>query len=108
MLSAGVALVSDHCGDARWAKSIQDARWAACLSFPAYKVECADRRVVAVNPAFTSQTCTGCGVLVQKGLSGRWRSCPDCGASPHRDHSAAKNSERAGQAQQGVSIGFFV
>ena len=54
------------------AKSISDAGWAAFLSILSYKAACAGRRVVAVNPAFTSQTCSGCGVMVQKGLSVRW------------------------------------
>ena len=44
---------------------------------------------------------TGCGVMVAKGLSVRWHSCPDCGTSLHRDHNAAKNIERAGQALRG-------
>jgi putative transposase len=75
------------------AKSIQDAGWAAFLAILAYKAACAERRGVAVNPAYTSQTCSGCGVLAQKGLSIRWRSCPDCGTSLHRDQNAAKNEE---------------
>jgi putative transposase len=82
-------------------KSISDAGWAAFLSILAFKAVCAGKRVQAVNPAFTSQRCSGCGVTIQKGLSVRWRSCPDCGASLHRDHSAARNRERAGQALQG-------
>ena len=83
------------------AKSIQDAGWTAFLDILAYKAACADRRVVAVNPAFTSQRCSGCGVMVAKGLSVRWHMCPECGTSLHRDHNAAKNIERAGQALQG-------
>src|SRR5215831_9942346 len=31
--------------------------------------------VAPVPPAYISQTCSGCGVVVQKGLSVRWRSC---------------------------------
>ncbi len=58
-------------------------------------------RVIAVDPAFTSQTCSGCGVVVQKGLSVRWHSCPDCGTSLHRDHNAAKNIEMARAAPSG-------
>jgi putative transposase len=84
------------------AKSIQDAGWAAFLSILCFKAACAGRKVQAVNPAFTSQTCSGCGVVVQKGLSVRWHNCPDCGTSLHRDHNAAKNIERAGQALRGV------
>ena len=34
-------------------------------------------------------------------LAVRWRSCPDCGTRRHRDHNAALNRERAGQALQG-------
>jgi putative transposase len=83
------------------AKSIQDAGWAAFLTILTYKAACAGRRVVAVNPAFTSQRCSGCGIVVAKGLSVRWHSCPDCGTSLHRDHNAAKNIERAGQARRG-------
>ncbi len=83
------------------AKSIQDARWAAFLSILAFKAACAGRRVIAVNPAFTSQVCSGCGGLVAKGLSVRWHSCPECGTSLHRDHNAAKNIERLGQSHRG-------
>jgi putative transposase len=90
-------MVKNH----RFAKSIQDAGWAAFLSILSFKAVCAGRSVVAINPAFTSQMCSGCGVMVSKGLSVRWHSCPDCGTSLHRDHNAAKNIERAGQALRG-------
>jgi putative transposase len=83
------------------AKSISDAGWSGFLSILAAKAACAGRRVVAVPPAYTSQTCSGCGVLVQKGLSVRWHSCQQCGMSLHRDHNAAKNIERLGQSLQG-------
>ena len=83
------------------AKSISDAGWSQFLSILSFKAVCAGRSVLAVHPAFTSQTCSGCGVLVAKGLSVRWHSCPECGTSLHRDHNAAKNIERAGQALRG-------
>ena len=83
------------------AKSITDAGWGAFLIILTDKAVCAGRRIVAVNPAFTSQRCSGCGALAQKGLSVRWHSCPECGTSLHRDHNAAKNIERAGQALRG-------
>jgi len=83
------------------AKSISDAGWAAFLSILAFKAVCAGKRAVAVPPAYTSQTCSGCGVLVQKGLSVRWHSCPACGTSLHRDHNAARNIERLGQSRRG-------
>jgi putative transposase len=83
------------------AKSITDAGWGAFLTILTYKAACAGRRVIGVNPASTSQRCSGCGELVYKGLSVRWHTCPDCGTSLHRDHNAAKNIERLGRSLQG-------
>jgi putative transposase len=91
-------MVKNH----RLAKSIADAGWSQFLNILSFKAACAGRRVIAVNPAYTSQVCSGCGVLVKKGLSVRWHTCPDCGTSLHRDHNAAKNIERAGQALRGA------
>jgi putative transposase len=90
------------------AKSISDAGWSAFLSILSCKAAAAGKTAVAVPPAFTSQVCSGCGVLVHKGLSVRWHACPDCGTSLHRDHNAARNILRrrrqehsgAGQAPQ--------
>jgi putative transposase len=79
------------------AKAITDAGWSAFLSILAFKAVGAGKRVQAVHPAFTSQLCSGCGVIVHKGLSVRWHACPDCGASLHRDHNAALNILRLGQ-----------
>jgi putative transposase len=84
------------------AKSISDAGWSAFLTILAFTAAYAGKRVVAVNPAFTSQRCSGpgCGAIVSKGLSVRWHACPECGASLHRDHNAALNILRLGQAVQ--------
>ncbi len=79
------------------AKSISDAGWSAFLSILSFKAACAGRSVVAVPPAYTSQACSGCGVLVAKGLSVRWHTCPECGTSLHRDHNAALNILRIGR-----------
>ncbi len=84
------------------AKSIADAGWSQFLTILAFKAACAGKRVVAVPPAYTSQICSGCGALVQKGMSVRWHSCPGCGTSLHRDHNSARNIEWAGQALRGV------
>ncbi len=85
------------------AKSISDAGWGAFLTILSFKAAKAGRSVVAVDPAYTSQACSGCGVLVAKGLSIRWHACPDCGASLHRDQNAARNIQWRGQRLRGVA-----
>jgi putative transposase len=84
------------------AKSISDAGWSAFLTILTFKAAGAGKRVQTVNPAFTSQRCSGpaCGAMVVKGLSVRWHACPECGTSLHRDHNAACNILRLGQAMQ--------
>ena len=73
------------------AKSISDAGWNQFLAILSAKAEEAGLLVVVVNPAGTSQQCSGCGRTVPKDLSVRWHTCPyeDCGLSVHRDHNAA-------------------
>jgi putative transposase len=83
------------------AKTISEVGWAASLTILTCKAARARREVIAVNPAFTSQRRSGCGVMVSRGLSARWHSCPDCGMSLRRDHNAARNIECAGQALRG-------
>jgi putative transposase len=85
------------------AKFIADAGWSAFLTILAFKAASAGKRVVAVDPAFTSQRCSGCGILVAKGLSVRWHACPECGTSLHRDHNAAKNIQWRGQRLRGLA-----
>jgi putative transposase len=84
------------------AKSIADAGWSASLGILAFKAAYAGKRASAVPPAYTSQACSGCGVMVQKGLSVRWHTCPECGASLHRDHNAALNILALGREQRGA------
>lgn len=56
-----------------------------------YKVENTGSQVVGVNPRNTSQACSGCGVIVAKGLNVRVHRCPDCGVVLDRDVNAALN-----------------
>ena len=85
------------------AKSIADAGWSAFLTILAFKAASAGKQVVAVDPAFTSQLCSGCGVVVHKGVSVRWHACPECGTSLHRDHHAARNIQWRGQRLRGLA-----
>jgi putative transposase len=72
-------------------KSILDAGWGAFVTLCRSKAEEAGAIVVKIAPHDTSQACSGCGCIVQKGLSVRWHSCPHCGTELDRDHNAAKN-----------------
>jgi len=77
-------------------KSISDASWNQFLEYLSYKAEWADRKFIQVNPAYTSQICSGCGFLVKKPLKERWHLCPMCGLSLDRDTNAAINILRIG------------
>lgn len=82
-------------------KSITDAGWGQFITILRSKAEGAGCRVIAVNPAGTSQACSGCGVIVPKPLSDRWHECPHCRCSLQRDVNAARNIlSRVGQVLQ--------
>jgi putative transposase len=83
-------------------KSIHDAGWGHFLSILAYKAACAGKRVEAVNPAYTSQDCSGCGKRIQKSLSVRTHVCTHCGLILDRDENAARNILWRGQRLRGV------
>lgn len=78
------------------AKSVLDASWSRFRTYVMYKAESAGRKVVLVNPAYTSQMCSGCGTIVNKDLSERVHNCPKCDLSMDRDLNAAKNILRLG------------
>ena len=84
------------------AKSISDAGWAAFLTILPTRQHAPVGESSPCRLRYTSQMCSGCGVLVAKGLSVRWHACPECGTSLHRDHNAAKNIERLGQSRRGA------
>jgi putative transposase len=75
----------------RFATSILDAGWSYLVSRLTHKAASAGRELVLVDPAYTSKTCSGCGVVFEHlTLSDRWVSC-GCGVSLDRDHNAARN-----------------
>jgi len=83
-------------------KSIQDAGWHHFLPILAYTAACAGKRVEAVDPADTTQHCSGCGEKMPKGLSVRTHVCTHCGLVLDRDLNAAKNIVWRGQRLRGV------
>jgi putative transposase len=83
-------------------KSIHDAGWCHFLTTLTFKAACAGKRVEAVNPAYTSQDCSGCGERVQKSLSVRTHVCTKCGLILDRDENAARNIQWLGQSLRGL------
>ena len=79
-------MVRNHC----LAKSISDAGWYQFRVWLETFARIFGRVVVAVNPAYTSQECSSCGVIVKKSLSTRTHTC-QCGCVLDRDHNAALN-----------------
>lgn len=76
-------------------KSMQDAGWAMFTQMVCAKAEWAGRTIVFVNPSYTSQICSGCGVARKKALDERWHSC-ECGCELDRDTNASINILRRG------------
>jgi putative transposase len=87
-------MVYNHC----LAKSIQDAAWNQFIQYLAYKAEWAGRKLIRVNPAYTSQTCSNqeCGHRHSIPLSDRVFECPCCRLVLSRDVNAARNILRLG------------
>ena len=73
------------------AKSINDASWSQFYRYLTYKAGEAGRKLGAVNPAYTSQTCNQCGAIKAKKLSDRKHHCEQCGYEAARDLNAAQN-----------------
>jgi putative transposase len=73
------------------AKSIHDAAWTQFADLLSYKAAWAGRKYVAVNPAYTTQDCSGCGHRQALSLADRIYTCPCCGLVIDRDINAARN-----------------
>ena len=89
----------------RMAKSTLDAGWSMLKTMLEYKSHQAGIVFEEVNEAYTTQTCSSCGVIPAsspKGRTGlrmrRWTCC-DCGAEHHRDVNAARNIAARGHAR---------
>jgi putative transposase len=84
-------LVKNHC----LAKSIHDAGWYQFRNWLEYFGKVFGKITIAVNPAYTSQKCSGCGTIVRKALSTRTHTC-QCGCVLDRDENAAINILKLG------------
>jgi len=85
-------------------RSIGDVAWRQFLGFIKQKAEWAGARCVEINPAYTTQNCSGCGNRQKLELSDRVYHCPCCGLSLGRDHNAAINVLALGLQSLGSTI----
>jgi putative transposase len=89
-------MVKNHC----LAQSINDASWYQFRVWLEYFSKVLGKITIAVPPAYTSQECSRCGVIVKKSLSVRTHAC-QCGCVIDRDHNAARNILSRGLATVG-------
>lgn len=80
-------------------RAILDQGWAEFRRQLEYKCIARGGAVVAVNPAYTSQTCSHCGHVSGENRTTQERfECTSCGHTENADINAAKNILAAGQA----------
>lgn len=72
-------------------RDVHDAGWGKFTEILISKAESAGRSVIKVDPRNTSQSCSGCGVIVRKTLAVRTHDCSECGLVLDRDVNAARN-----------------
>jgi IS605 OrfB family transposase len=86
----------------KMAKSVLDAGWGMLKTQLDYKSKRMLVEYIEVNEAYTTQTCSYCGLIGRNSPKGRagleireWK-CSECGATHDRDINAAKNILRLG------------
>jgi transposase len=90
------------------AKSVLDAGWSAFRTMLWYKCDFAGATFAEINEAFSTQTCSACGVRSgpqgSAGLGIRAWTCGECGTAHDRDVNAAKNILAAGRRRLAEEI----
>ena len=76
------------------ANSIADASWKTFIHILKNKALSKGARVIQVDPANTSRTCSSCGTETDIKLGEQTFVCPNCGLILGRDHNAALNIKR--------------
>ena len=79
-------------GRGNLARSIHDVGWSQFFQILAFKAECAGKRVVAVDPRYTSQRCNVCGHTEKANRVNQSKFvCRSCRHTANADHNAALN-----------------
>ena len=72
-------------------RSITEQTWGLIRSQIAYKAEWAGRELAVIDPKFTSQRCSGCGVVSAEHRQRKRYDCAGCGMKEDADINAARN-----------------
>lgn len=81
------------------ARSISEQGWGAFETALGYKLEERGGTLVKINPAYTSQECSGCGTIDKASRESQSRfACRHCGFTAHADTNAAINIHRRSTA----------
>lgn len=83
-------------------RTYRDVAFGQLKTFLTYKAENAGKKLVFVNPAYTSQMCSCCSKIIPKELEERIHNC-ECGYKEDRDVNAAKNILRLGLQSLGLN-----
>lgn len=83
--------VADMMSNHLVSKSFQDAGLGTLIRNIEYKVSETGSRLIKVNAAYTTQTCSDCGNVQKLKLSERTYNCESCGMSMSRDINSAIN-----------------
>ncbi len=75
----------------RYAKSISESSWGNFTQMLQYKAESAGCVAVAVNPQYTTMTCSNCGNVQKVSISQRTFICEKCNMRKDRDINASIN-----------------
>ena len=72
-------------------KTALSQTWGMIRRQLAYKAEWAGRELAVVDPKFTSQRCSGCGVVSAEHRQRKRYDCAECGMTEDADVNAARN-----------------
>jgi putative transposase len=86
--------IKDMLKNHKLANSITDASWRTFIRMLESKAASKGVKVIKVDPANTSKTCSSCGTVTDIKLGEDTFKCPVCGLILGRDHNAALNIKR--------------
>lgn len=101
LIALEALIVRNMVKNPKLSKSIADAAWSMFVQALLEKAAEAGREVIRVNPAYTSQSCSGCGHRQAMPLSVRVYECTKCGLILDRDHNASLNILEQAVGQHG-------